>query len=391
MFLSPVESASTGSLLRRDRIAFFMHGFEMGGAQKMTISLAGELAQRGIPTDIVVASDGGALRELVPEAIRIVVLESNLLSLARSGKRRTRVRAAIPALARYIRQERPTALIGAANHASIATVIAHRLAKVPQVKLLLRATNPLSPTGEGGSGLKRAVARLVFPRAHRIIAVSQPVAEDHAEVTGLSLDRIAVIPEPVVDQSFSDRLAAPPFHPWLTTDAPLVTAIGRLVRQKDYPTLLRAFRLVRAERPDARLLIVGDGPERQKLTALRDALGLRQAVEFAGTIGNPLPALRFSRSLVLSSQWEGLGVTVVEALAAGCNVVATETPAVSWVLRSGAFGRLSPVGNEHELAAGILASLSPAPREQRLQERAMDFTSGEVALRYIDLLGELRI
>lgn len=363
----------------RRHVAFFMHGFEMGGAQKMTIALASSLAAAGHRVDLVVVLAAGPLRASVPANVEIVELPPALPFAARWA-RRARVRAAVPGLAAYLRREAPEVLFSGANHASIATAVAHWLAGQSATKLVLRATNPLVRRGLA-SWLKRAVARMVFTRAAAIVPVSLPLAEDHASVLGQRA-RLRTIPEPIVDPMFMDRVAAPPFHAWLAEEPPLVVAIGRLVAQKDQAVLLEAFAAVRAAIPDCRLMLIGDGPKRAALVRLAASFGLSEAVHFAGTIDNPLPALAGAGCLAMSSRWEGLGIAAVEALAAGCPVVATDTPALRWVLGGGAFGRLVPVGDARALADAIIATLAAPPPRASLSRRAREFGSEAVAAAY---------
>lgn len=379
----PARTDPVPAALARRHIAFFMHGFEMGGAQKMTIALASSLAAAGHRVDLVVACGDGPLRALVPASVEIAVLPPALPSPERWA-RRTRVRAAVPALAAYLRREAPEVLISGANHASIATAAAHWLARRPATKLMLRATNPLARRGLA-PWAKRTIARILFARAATIISVSLPLAEEHAAVLGEHV-RLRVIPEPIVDPRFGDRLAAPPFHPWLSEQPPLVVTIGRLVAQKDQPVLLAAFAAVRAAVPDCRLMVIGDGPKRAELVRLAASLGLADAVHFAGTVDNPLPALARADCLAMSSRWEGLGIAAVEALAAGCPVVATDTPALRWVLSGGAFGRLVPVGDAQALAAAIVATLKAPPLRASLTRRAREFGSEAVAAAYGELV-----
>lgn len=359
------------------RIAFFLHSLEMGGAQKMTLRLAGGLARAGYSVDIVVAqADGPLLNEVSPE-VGLVVLP--LAPRRRAGGRAARVRAAIPALARYVRERRPAALIAGANHVSIATVLARVVAREPDTRLILRATNPV--WRPGGSRLKRAVARLLFPRADLVIAVSEPVAADHAGALGARVP-VEVIPEPAIAADFGERLAAPPFHPWIEDGAELVVSIGRLVRQKDHRALIEAFVAVRALRPTARLLIVGDGPLKTELIELRHRLGLDKVIAFAGAVDNPLPALRRARCFAMPSAWEGLGIAAIEAVAAGCPVVAVDSPAVRWALRNGTLGRLVPAGDRAVLAAAIADQVRQSAHRRPAAVRALDFTLEAAVRRY---------
>ncbi|HYE49626.1 MAG TPA: glycosyltransferase [Azospirillaceae bacterium] len=368
--------------------AFFLHGFEMGGAQRMTLALAGALAAAGARADIVVASGEGPLRDEVPDGVRVV--EVGTLGRVLT-KRRHRVRLAVPGLASWLRRARPDVLVGAANHAALAAVWAHALADVPGQRLVLRATNPLGRE-DGGNRLKRLAARRFFPRADALIAVSPAVAADHLSLVPGLAGRVEVIPEPAVDAGFGDRLArdlltgpagTPP-----PGDGPLVLAIGRMVAQKDFTTLLRAVALLRRRHP-VRLVLVGDGPERAALEAEAARLGLGGAVLFAGALSNPLPWLRQADCLALSSRWEGLGIVAIEAMAAGVPVAATDCDGTRFVLDGGRYGPLSPPGDPERLADAIEDVLETPLPPDVLRRRAADFSVEGVLPAYLDLFARL--
>lgn len=375
---------SSGPAVRR-HLAFFLHGFEMGGAQRMTLTIAGALARAGHRVDLVVVSEAGPLGSEVPAGVKVMALRP-ATSWLRGVARRHGVRAAIPLLAAYIRGHAPDIIFGGANHVAIALAIAHRLARTPSTRLVLRATNPIGQRGR--SRLKMWTARRLLPAADAIIAVSAPIADDHSALLG-SRSRIDLIPEPALDRAFERRLAAAPFHPWLVSGAPLVVTIGRLVRQKDHSTLLDAFAQVADRQPAARLLVVGDGPLRGELDAQIRMLGLGDRVAFAGEIGNPLPALRFARCFALSSRWEGLGIVAIEAAAAGCRIVATDTPAVRWALRDGRLGRLVPPRDPAAMAQAIEAALTTDTPFAGDGAHLGAFSEPAVANRYADLVDEL--
>lgn len=367
-------------------LAFFLHGFEMGGAQRMTLALAGALASAGTRVDLAVADTGGPLAGSVPDGVRVVPVAGALARL--SGKRRNRVRLSVPGLAAHLRRERPELLLAAANHASLATIWAHMLAGVPETTLVLRATNPLGR--DGGSTLKRLAAQRFFPRADALVAVSPAVAADHAFAIPELADRIETIPEPVLDAGYRDRLAQPWTGPLPAGDGPLILAIGRLVPQKDYPTLLRALAHLRGPlATPARLLVLGDGAERAALAAMTAELGLDDAVTFAGTVANPLPALRHAACLALSSRWEGLGIVVVEAMAAGVPVVATDCDGPRFILED-RFGPLVTPGSPEAFAEALRRALAAPVPASALRARAADFTMEAVLPAYLDLFARLR-
>jgi glycosyltransferase involved in cell wall biosynthesis len=147
----------------------------------------------------------------------------------------------------------------------------------------------------------------------------------------------------------------------------VVVAAGRFVPQKDFPTLLRAFARVRRQRA-ARLLLLGDGPDRPEIEHLIEELGIWHDVALPGFLKNPYPYLVHAGVFVLSSGWEGLPGALIEALYCGPPLVSTDCPTgPREILKGGRYGRLVPVGDEAELAEAIGQALAghipPPPAE----------------------------
>jgi len=138
---------------------------------------------------------------------------------------------------------------------------------------------------------------------------------------------------------------------------PLIGLVGRMVPVKNIPLFLQAAALVRAERPEARFVLIGDGELRGQLEAQVDELGLRPAITFTGWQRDLAPAYADMDVLVISSVNEGTPVSVIEALATGCPVVATAVGGLPDLLDHGALGKLVPSGDAGALAQAILETL----------------------------------
>ena len=176
-------------------------------------------------------------------------------------------------------------------------------------------------------------------------------------------------------------------HAWFTPGAPrVILAIGKLKPQKDFACLIRAFARVRAIHP-ARLLILGEGPQREALLSLARKLKVENDVALPGFVANPFAYIGRAAVFVLSSAWEGLSNVIIEALACGCPVVSTDCPSgPAEILDGGTYGRLVPVGDDAALAKAILATLDyPLPRG-RLRDRAQLFSVDRAVERYLDVL-----
>lgn len=180
----------------------------------------------------------------------------------------------------------------------------------------------------------------------------------------------------------------PPAHPWLSGQrhGTVVVAVGRLVPQKGFDVLLRAFELVRRE-VDASLIVFGEGPERPRLGDLVNRHGLKDAVSLPGFIANPVSEIKAANLFVLSSRWEGFGNVIVEALGAGTPVVAVDCRSgPAEILDDGRYGRLAIPEDPYDLAKKILAELDEPTPAEILRKRALDFSPAFIARQYLSLL-----
>ena len=349
-----------------------------GGVERMLVNLIAGFVTAGREVDLLLIRDQGPHLAGLPPAVNRIPLGSNHSLLA------------IPALARYLRQARPRALLAAKDRAGRAAVLARALAGV-DTRLVLRLGTNLSASLAGRSALRRTwrywPIRRLYPHLDRIVAVSAGVAADTATIAGLPREAITVIRNPVITPDLRQRATAPCPHPWFQGEGPpVLLGAGRLQRQKDFPTLIRAFARVRQVHP-CRLVIIGEGQERPALTALIGQLGLANQVDLPGFQAQPLPFLARANLFVLSSAWEGSPNVLTEAMALGTPVVATNCPSgPAELLDGGRIAPLVPVGDVEALAAAILATLDQPPPPDRLQDVVADYEQAYSAQRYLAVL-----
>jgi glycosyltransferase involved in cell wall biosynthesis len=361
-------------------VAFYLHDLSGGGVERMRLELIARLLAAGLQVTLLLHQDGGELRDAVPAGARVIRFATS------------RTLADVGALSRFMAQARPDVLVASLDHNNIAALIARA---VGRHRTLVIACQHNALSREAAEiGLKyRAVPyayRLLAPFAAGFVAVSHGVAEDLAAVTGIHPRRIDIIHNPVIGLDFLQRVDAPADHPWLAERGiPLIVSAGRLVAQKDHATLLDAFaRLSRRRR--ARLLLLGAGPLRAALQAQARSLGIAGDVDLPGFVANPLPYMRAARVFALSSRHEGFGNVLVEALACGTPVVATDCPhGPAEILRGGSLGRLVPVGDPAALAEALWRSLNYPPPPAMLRRRAEDFSTERAAEAWVALFGRL--
>ncbi|MCU0565068.1 MAG: glycosyltransferase [Oculatellaceae cyanobacterium Prado106] len=353
--IDPIAHPVSDSKVRQcSRIAFFLYSFDGGGAERVILHLAMNFAQKGFTVDVILIKAKGAYLSQVPSTVRVLDLG-------------TSTAASLAPLIRYLRQEQPTALISTMHYANEVALWARWWAKQlfgVNTQVLVTEQNTLSRYAQRSS---RQVekwtplwAKLFYPWADRIIAASQGVAQDLQQVTQLSGDRIQVIYNPIITPDLLGKAKQPLDHPWfLSGQPPVILGIGRLVSQKDFSTLIRAFARVRQVRPARLMILGGNGGNRPTLEALIQQLHVEPDVEFPGFVDNPYAYLAQSAVFALTSQWEGFGNVVAEALAVGTPVVATHCESgPAEILKNGQYGTLVPVGDDQAVAAAILDLLS---------------------------------
>jgi glycosyltransferase involved in cell wall biosynthesis len=242
--------------------------------------------------------------------------------------------------------------------------------------------------------------RRVYVEADAIVAVSNGVADDLATYIDIPRELITTVYNPMVHPDLQVKAREPLEHPWFAPGAPpVVLSVGRPGRQKDFPTLLRAFARIRAQRP-ARLMILGEVSNsgksmerRAKLMTLAAELGVADDIVLHGFVQNPFAYMVRASVLVLSSLYEGFANVLVEALACGCPVVSTDCPSgPAEILDNGRFGLLVPVGDDAAMAKAICTALDSPPDREQLRARAAMFSFDQAIDKYEEvLLGKKQI
>jgi glycosyltransferase involved in cell wall biosynthesis len=363
------------------RIAFFLPTLRGGGAERVVLNLVQGITERGIAVDLVLMFARGALLDQLPPAVRLVDLRAPRL-----------IRTLGP-LTSYLRRESPRILISHMSHANLVALWAARLAR-RRTPVMVTVHNTLSTSSRQQGRLAAAVwpllLRTFYPWASAIVAVSRGAADDLARTAGMSRAKVQVVYNPVITPTMLELARQVPDHPWFAPGQPcVILGAGRLTPQKDFPTLIRAFAQVRRRCP-ARLIILGEGDDRPQLTALAAELGVADDVALPGFRENALAYMSGSALFVLSSAWEGLPTVLIEALAAGTRVVATDCPSgPREILQEGRLGALVPVGDSAALASAMLEALE-RPAAPVPPELLAPFTRDAAVDHYLQLIDDAR-
>jgi glycosyltransferase involved in cell wall biosynthesis len=362
----------------RPRLAFFLPSLEGGGAQRVIVNLLAGFDERGVPIDLILARAEGEYLAQVPPAVRVIDLGV------------PRMLRALPPLAAHLARERPETVLSGLDHANVVAMAASRVTG-RRTRTVISVHCHIARTLAGAGFRDRAVPWLLG-RAHRwadrIVAVSSGVADDLVATAGIPRERIDVIYNPVITHALFDLAAHPPAHPWFTGHGgPLVLGIGRLTAQKNFPMLIDAFARLKRTHPQARLAILGEGPDRPLLEAQLRRLGLDGSIVLPGFQENPYAWLARATVFALSSDFEGLPTVLIESLALGTAVVSTDCDSgPREILRDGLFGELVPTGDARAMARAMASAIA-RPRPLPPAEALEPFTLAAVVDRFQTVLG----
>ncbi|MEX2541116.1 MAG: glycosyltransferase [Trueperaceae bacterium] len=368
----------TAKVAAEKLISLYLPNLEGGGAERMMLTLARGLRSRGVRVDLVLAKAYGPYLAEAQAHVNVVDLDSNSAL------------ASVPRLRRYLADKRPAAALGTLPHASLALLWAARTSG-KRIRVVIREASTPSMVKPNGLDVKtrfaRRLSRVFYPHADAVVAVSHGVARDLREYLGVPGSKITTIYNPVVADSLPEAASEAIDHPWFRPGSPpVLLSVGRLGAEKDFQSLLRAFALVRG-RVDARLVILGEGAERQRLERLSEELGIEESTCLPGFIANPFPYMARASVYVLSSEREGLPGSLIQAMACGCPVVSTDCPnGPREVLEDGRYGKLVPVGDHHAIAEAVLETLRCPPPAEQAKLRSRSFSEQSSFDSYLELL-----
>jgi glycosyltransferase involved in cell wall biosynthesis len=343
-----------------------------GGAQDVTLTLLRHFNRERFEPIIILRQGDGEWMDRIPSDVEVRVLDA-------------RVRSGWIKLASVLRAINPDVVLSMSSTGNLTACLGHWVGRV-RCPLVVSERNSFSDAWRG-SRLRlpiRIVKSLLYRRPRTIITVSRGVQEDLQRTLGIPGERTETIYNPIVSPTLAARAEESVEHPWFKEDVPIVLAVGRVVEQKDFETLVRAFHRVRADR-DARLVVLGDGDQRGPLLRLVEQLGLSDSVSFPGFVPNPAPYMRHCSVFVLSSRYEGLPGVLIQAMACGAPVISTDCPSgPAEILTDGDSGLLVPTGDPDALSRAITDVLGDAQLRERLRRggssRAADFSvEGSVA------------
>jgi glycosyltransferase involved in cell wall biosynthesis len=371
------------------KLMIVIHSLRGGGSERVLINLLKGLDRSVFSITLILYER--VFDFPLPEDIEVKILDihasRNILKLTTGFILKT------INLARLIRQNKPDVLFSLISSTNVTLILAKLLSRIKCKLIVSEHTHPsINLKNEIYGGITKGFIKCLYPKADRIIAVSEGIKRDLIQNFHISEDKVTVIHNPV-DISEIEKLSQEMAdHPWFHGEVPIIVSVGRLTRQKGYPYLLQAFSIVKSSQP-CRLLLIGEGEDRTKLIEMAKELGIEADVEFLGFQENPFKYMVCSSLFVLSSLFEGFGNVIVEAMTLGLPVISTDCPSgPSEIIEDKKNGILVPVKDEKALAQTILQVLSDNRLSKELGEnavkRASDFSIDRIVKKYMEVFFE---
>lgn len=369
------------------RVLTFVHSFELGGVERIALRLVEYWRSLGIDAPLFVGRIEGDMRAEFAAALAFETPRQPPIPT-----RAWETLWMILTLPRALRRTRPDVLFCAGNSYTVVAVAMKLLLGRDCPPILAKISNSLDRREMPGwwRWAYRQWLRVQGRFIDHFVGMENPMAGEIAEGLGVAADRVTIIPDPALSETMIASMRAQQSNARASHNGRRFVAIGRLTAQKNFALMLRAFQ--RGARAGDSLTIIGDGPERRKLAGIASDLELGERVEFRGYLSEPAAILRQFDTCLLSSNYEGVPAVVIEAIAAGLPVVATDcSRSMDDLLLHGKLGRLVAVGDEDALAAAI-GDPVPLPRpsdEERSLAQARRFTVERASEAYLQAMRRL--
>lgn len=366
--------------LEKKFIAFVLPTLEIGGAEKMTLNLIQGLLNFGYKIELILIDAKGPLLKNVPKGCNIINFKLKHTSFS------------LFKLIKYLRNETPMVLISSLTHLNIITIISMLISRVKTKLIIMEQANLSSATKNNNLKVKIAsiLAHFLYKRADFIIAVSKGVKQDLLKkIPGIE-NKIRVIYNPVLNKDIFLMSYESVYHKWfLEKNMPIILSVGRLSKEKNYSTLLQAFKLVKNV-VRCKLVIIGDGPEKENLENLAKNLQINEDLWMPGFDVNPYKYMSKSDIFVLTSIYEGLPNVLIEALALGLPLVSTDCESgPREIIKNNINGLLVKVGDYESLSQAIIYILKNRNKFITNKNELEKFKIENIVYEYKNLIDKL--
>jgi len=365
------------------KISFFIPSMEGGGAERVILNLVNSLCEYDdVTIELVLSEAKGKYMGSISKKVKIINLENN------------RTLTSLFSLIKYLNRNTPDILISAITHANVIAVLAKIISR-KDIKVILTQhtilSNSLKLSNKIFAMLFLKLIEKTYPLVSKIVTVSKYIEQDTIKIINIEKNKVQTIYNPIMAKNIIKQSLVNLDHDWFSSESPpVILSVGRFTKVKDFATLLHSFKLLR-EKINARLIILGEGEQRDNLISLAKELGIEKDVQMPGFVENPYQYMARSKVFILTSIYEGFGNVLVEALGCGTSVISTNCPGgVSEILDNGKYGSLVPIGSA-ELISAELFNVINNEQEVTLAERlkrAEVFTVEKITKEYMELIND---
>tara|TARA_Y100000816_G_scaffold52154_2_gene33463 strand:+ start:7018 stop:8220 length:1203 start_codon:yes stop_codon:yes gene_type:complete len=367
------------TLMPLKKILIVLPSMDAGGVERIRIILANEFKAFGFEVEYALLNAKGSLLDIASKENKIYDLKVN------------KIRYLPFKLGKLLKETKPDAILASIWPVTVATVFGVFISRI-SCSLVLSEHNHLSTQYQHKGFIHKILMRasmfLCYGFASRVVAVSAGVKTDLQRLSYISHKKFEVIYNPILPLKNSDnsKLNEVNSH-WNSANEKRIISVGSLKQQKNHSLLINAFAIVNKNLP-SKLMIIGEGEERKNLENQVKIMGLENQVIFAGFQQDINPFYQTADLFVLSSNYEGFGNVLLEALINGVNIVSTDCKSgPAEILSNGKYGKLVPVNDVEALASGIIEVLKGSSIDQNiLQSRAREFHPSQIAKKYLSLL-----
>lgn len=365
------------------KVLFVIDGLRPGGTERVFVNLINNLGASIEPVVVVLESKEYLAHDLKNDVETYYLCKENRWDVFRVVAR----------LAWIIRQKKPEAIMSFGYYANHLVVLARYISGCTAPVCISERSHTASALKTMNfRTIRKLLLKATYRRADRIVAVSETTKAGLISCYDIRSDRIRVIHNPIDLEKVAYLSSEEVGHPWFDEKGLLlVIGVGRLVAEKGFPYLMKAFSIVSRVMPNSRLIILGEGQERARLEKLKRELELEDRVDLLGYQRNPYKFMARAHVFVLSSWFEGFPNVVLEAMACGLPVIASRGPtAAEEIITHGENGLLVHPGDEHSLAKAMLRLLGDRELrgkfERNGKERVREFSLEKIVMDYEDFL-----
>jgi glycosyltransferase involved in cell wall biosynthesis len=358
------------------RIGVVIYDFDGRGVQKIQIKIANELISRGYVVDALIFFDNGPLKSHLDDGVNRIYMKSRSVKYSLAG------------LIKYILVKKPMIILSAEDHINVLIILAKILTRsIVKISVSCRVSpNLWAHKSDVKNRILRFLVASLYSQASLRVMLSNEMADDYSKIFKLERDKLSIIHNPAyatLNKKYNFES-----HPWLIKkNIPVIIGVGNLSTIKGFDVLILAVFKVLTVR-EIRLLIVGDGPERNNLQSLIKNKNLSNSVSLIGYHPNPEFLIQQSDLFVLCSRSEGFGNVLVEAISVGCPVISTRCGGGPLEIME--YGRLGPLvdpGDFDGLANKIIEVIDHPISSVTLQKSAERFKAESIVQQYLFALG----